>query len=105
MAHVETGHIHLGSSILHHTEGLGNKESKKTVRNTPRHKDSYKQHLHVCMHAHKQRERAILHGPFSYKYTCNHAVYSRKTSKAVNTYHSEPNKDFTDRQTHTYTDT
>lgn len=49
MARVETGHIHLGSSILHHTEGPGNKESKKTAgRNTQKHKDSYK---HTCTYA------------------------------------------------------
>lgn len=52
MARVETGHIHLRSSILHHTEGLETKSVKKKERgkNTQKHKDSYR---HTCMRAHK----------------------------------------------------
>lgn len=34
MAHVETGHIHLGSSILHHTEGWETKSLKKRQEHT-----------------------------------------------------------------------
>lgn len=34
MAHVETGNIHLGSSILHHTEALEINSLEKAVRNT-----------------------------------------------------------------------
>lgn len=41
MARVETGHIHLRSSILHHTESWGNKElgkEKKNRENTQKHR-------------------------------------------------------------------
>lgn len=52
MAHVETGHIHLRSSILHHTESwetksLG-KKKKYNSKNTQKHKDGYG---HTCTHA------------------------------------------------------
>lgn len=53
MARVQTGHIHLGSSILHHTEGwetksLKKKTKKKTKNGRNTQKDSFK---HTCMHA------------------------------------------------------
>lgn len=48
MAHVETGHIHLGDSILHHTEGWETKKKKKVTGSTREHKDRYK---HTCTYA------------------------------------------------------
>lgn len=65
MARVETGHIHLGSSILHHREGWETKSLKKTagthrntrtVISTP-----------ACMHAHKHTNKNSVARPVSYK--------------------------------------
>lgn len=91
MARVETGHIHLGSSILHHREGWETKSLKKTagthrntrtVISTP-----------ACMHAHKHTNKNSVARPVSYKkktplrtVNCIVAVYSMKTSKTGNTH-------------------
>lgn len=57
MARAETGHIHLGSSILHHTEGwetkswekkAGTHRTTRTARSTP-----------VCTHARKHTNKEI----------------------------------------------
>lgn len=51
MAHVETGNVHLGSSILHHTEALEINSLEKAVRNTHRqapHKNTCNCDLTFC---------------------------------------------------------
>lgn len=56
MAHVETGHIHLGDSILHHTEGWETKKKKKSqdLHENTRTDISTPAHMHACAQTHTQ---------------------------------------------------
>lgn len=88
MAHMETGHIHLGSSILHHTEGWETKSLKKMAA-THRHTRAAIS-TPACAHVHK-REVHRSAPQFTW--------YENLKNRKLTWYHSEPNKDFTDRQT------
>lgn len=62
MARVETGHIHLGSSILHHTDGWETKsqregEKKKSKGHTET-RGQLQAHLHSRMRTNKQRQES-----------------------------------------------
>lgn len=58
MARAETGHIHLGSSILHHTEGWETKSVKKKKKTAGTHRNTGTAiSTPARMHAHKQRKK------------------------------------------------
>lgn len=65
MARVETGHIHLGSSILHHTEGWETKSLKKWLEHTETQGQLLYGHtcVYACTQTHKQGKKATLLGP------------------------------------------
>ena len=113
MARVQTGHIHLGSSILHHTEGwetksLKKKNKKKKTAGTHRRTALSTPACMHCTQTHKQRKGAP---PLRrrYKNTCDHAVYilkSLKNRKYILYVILSPAKILqTDTHTHAQTDT
>lgn len=100
MARVETGHIHLRSSILHHTEGLETKSVKKKKEARTHRNTRTAIGTPACVHTNTENALKRL----SYKKT--HATIrftARKPQKQEEhtLFHSGPNKKFY-RQTHTH---
>lgn len=76
MACVETGHIHLGSSILHHTDGWETKPvgARGNTRAALR--------MHAYKHTNKDRHTQIVRHRYTMHIkTCNRAVLWMKTLK------------------------
>jgi len=106
MARVDTGHIHLGSSIRHHTEGWETKSVDPTKkREAETHRNTQLcAHLHVCVRTNKEEERhrsaPLVHGRMQ-PYGDN--LNDREHTLFLD--NLNPTKIFTDTHTHTHTHT